>query len=43
MLEERRGVLVPGASDALAARVIAGAGIANTLHRVPDIGLISLA
>ena len=53
ILEERRAVLLPGASNALAARVIAdlgfeavyitGAGIANTFHGVPDIGLVSLA
>ncbi|MDO7836364.1 oxaloacetate decarboxylase [Sphingobium sp. HBC34] len=53
LLEERRGLLLPGAGCALAARVIAetgfdalyitGAGIANTLHGVPDIGLVSLS
>lgn len=49
----RRGVLVPGAANALAARVIAdlgfeavyvsGAGVANSFLGVPDIGLLSLA
>lgn len=53
LLEERRGLLLPGAGHALAARVIAevgfealyitGAGIANSLHGVPDIGLVSLS
>lgn len=53
LLEERRGLLLPGAGCALAARVIAatgfealyitGAGLANTLHGVPDIGLVSLS
>jgi len=51
-LEERRGLLVPGAADALAARVIAnlgfeaiyitGAGVTNTLLGMPDLGFISL-
>jgi 2-methylisocitrate lyase-like PEP mutase family enzyme len=51
-LEERRGILVPGAADALAARVIAGlgfeaiyitgAGVTNALLGVPDLGFISL-
>lgn len=51
-LEERRGLLVPGAADALAARVIAslgfeaiyvtGAGVTNTLLGLPDLGFISL-
>jgi 2-methylisocitrate lyase-like PEP mutase family enzyme len=51
-LEERRGMLVPGAADALAARVIAGlgfeavyitgAGVTNALLGVPDLGFISL-
>ncbi len=51
-LEERRGMLVPGAADALAARVVAslgfeavyitGAGVTNALLGVPDLGFISL-
>ncbi len=51
-LEERRGLLVPGAADALAARVIAslgfeavyvtGAGVTNALLGLPDLGFISL-
>jgi 2-methylisocitrate lyase-like PEP mutase family enzyme len=51
-LEERRGLLVPGASDALSARVIAtlgfeavyitGAGVTNALLGLPDLGFISL-
>jgi 2-methylisocitrate lyase-like PEP mutase family enzyme len=51
-LEERRALLVPGAADALAARVIAslgfeavyitGAGVTNTLLGLPDLGFISL-
>ena len=51
-LEQRRGLLVPGAADALAARVIAnlgfeavyitGAGVTNTLLGMPDLGFISL-
>lgn len=51
-LDERRGLLVPGAADALAARVIAslgfeaiyitGAGVTNTLLGMPDLGFISL-
>ena len=51
LMEERRGVLLPGAGNALSARVIAdsdfeaiyvtGAGIANWTHGVPDIGLTS--
>lgn len=51
-LEERRGLLVPGAADALAARVIAslgfeavyvtGAGVTNSLLGLPDLGFISL-
>jgi 2-methylisocitrate lyase-like PEP mutase family enzyme len=52
-LEERRGLVVPGAADALAARVIAslgfeavyvtGAGVTNALLGLPDLGFISLA
>jgi 2-methylisocitrate lyase-like PEP mutase family enzyme len=51
-LEERRGLLVPGAADALSARVIAslgfevvyitGAGVTNALLGMPDLGFISL-
>ena len=51
-LNERRGLLVPGAANALAARVIAdlgfeavylsGAGLTNTLLAMPDLGFISL-
>jgi len=51
-LEERRGLVVPGAADALAARVIAslgfeavyitGAGVTNALLGMPDLGFISL-
>jgi 2-methylisocitrate lyase-like PEP mutase family enzyme len=51
-LEERRGLLVPGATDALSARVIAGmgfeavyvtgAGVTNVLLGMPDLGFISL-
>jgi 2-methylisocitrate lyase-like PEP mutase family enzyme len=48
----RRGVLVPGAANALSARIIAGvgfdavyitgAGITNTFLGIPDLGFISL-
>ena len=51
-LEERRGLLVPGAANALAARVIedlgfeavyvTGAGVTNTLWGLPDLGFVSL-
>jgi len=51
-LQERRGIVVPGAADALAARVIAslgfeavyvtGAGVTNALLGLPDLGFISL-
>src|SRR5579864_1041089 len=51
-LEERRGLLIPGAADALSARVIAtlgfeavyitGAGVTNALLGLPDLGFISL-
>ena len=51
-LEQRRGLLVPGAADALSARVIAsldfeavyitGAGVTNTFLGMPDLGFISL-
>ena len=49
----RRGMIVPGAANALTARVIedlgfeavylSGAGIANTFLGIPDIGLVSLS
>ena len=52
-LAERRALLVPGAANALTARVIEdqgfeacygpGAGIANTLLGVPDIGLVTMS
>jgi 2-methylisocitrate lyase-like PEP mutase family enzyme len=51
-LEGRRGLVVPGAADALSARVIAslgfevvyitGAGVTNALLGMPDLGFISL-
>lgn len=51
-VEQRRALLVPGAANALTARVIqdagfdavyvTGAGVANTLLGVPDIGLVTL-
>lgn len=51
-LAERRGMLVPGASNALAARVIedlgfeavyvSGAGVTNTFWGMPDLGFLSL-
>lgn len=51
-LEARRGLIVPGAADALAARIIAslgfeavyvtGAGVTNALLGLPDLGFISL-
>ncbi len=51
-LQERRGLLVPGAANALAARIIedlgfeavyvSGAGVTNTLWGMPDLGFISL-
>jgi len=51
-LEERRGLLVPGAANALAARVIedlgfeavylSGAGLTNSLWCLPDLGFVSL-
>lgn len=52
-LDGRRALLVPGAANALTARVIedagfeaiyvTGAGIANTLLGVPDIGLVTMS
>jgi 2-methylisocitrate lyase-like PEP mutase family enzyme len=51
-LLERRGLLVPGAANALAARIIedlgfeavylSGAGLTNSLLGMPDLGFISL-
>jgi 2-methylisocitrate lyase-like PEP mutase family enzyme len=51
-LEERRGMLVPGATNALAARIIedlgfaavyvSGAGVTNSFWGLPDLGFISL-
>src|SRR4051812_21836655 len=51
-MSERRGVLVPGAANALTARIIedlgfeaiyvTGAGIANTNFGIPDIGLVTM-
>jgi len=51
-LQERRALLVPGAANALAARVIedlgfeaayiTGAGVANTFYALPDLGFIGL-
>jgi 2-methylisocitrate lyase-like PEP mutase family enzyme len=51
-ISERRALLVPGAANAVTARVIedqgfeaiylTGAGLANTLLGVPDIGLVTL-
>ncbi len=52
IVAERRGLLMPGAANALSARIIAdlgfeavyltGAGVANTYLGVPDIGLVGL-
>jgi len=52
LLRQRKAVLLPGAANALAARVIedigfkaiyvTGAGVANTFLGVPDIGLLSV-
>ncbi len=51
-LNERRGMLVPGAGNALAARVIetmgfeavylSGAGLTNNFYGLPDLGFVSL-
>lgn len=51
-LEERRGLLVPGCGNALAARLIetmgfeavylSGAGLTNNFYGIPDLGFISL-
>jgi 2-methylisocitrate lyase-like PEP mutase family enzyme len=52
-LAERRGLLVPGAANALSARIIAdlgfeaiyvtGAGVTNAFLGVPDLGFVSLS
>ena len=52
LTNERRGLLVPGAGNALAARVIedagfeavylSGAGLTNQFYGIPDLGFISL-
>jgi len=52
MVEARRGLLVPGAANALAARVIeqlgfeavylSGAGLTNTFYGMPDLGFLHL-
>jgi 2-methylisocitrate lyase-like PEP mutase family enzyme len=52
LLAARKGILLPGAANALTARIIAeqgfdaiyvtGAGIANTYLGLPDIGMVSL-
>lgn len=52
LINERRGLLVPGAGNALAARVIedagfeavylSGAGLTNQFYGIPDLGFISL-
>lgn len=51
-LQERRALLVPGAANALAARIIedlgfeaayiTGAGVSNTFYALPDLGFIGL-
>ncbi|HSV78665.1 MAG TPA: isocitrate lyase/phosphoenolpyruvate mutase family protein [Ramlibacter sp.] len=51
-LQSRRGMLVPGAGNALAARVIealgfeavylSGAGVANSFYAIPDLGFLHL-
>ena len=53
ILQERRAILVPGAANALTARVVedlgfealyvTGAGISNTSLALPDLGFIGLA
>jgi 2-methylisocitrate lyase-like PEP mutase family enzyme len=52
LINEKRGLLVPGAGNALAARVIedagfeavylSGAGLTNQFYGIPDLGFISL-
>jgi 2-methylisocitrate lyase-like PEP mutase family enzyme len=51
-VQDRRGLLVPGAANALAARIIeelgfeavylSGAGLANTFYGIPDLGFVHL-
>jgi 2-methylisocitrate lyase-like PEP mutase family enzyme len=51
-LDQRRGLLVPGAGNALAARVIetlgfeavylSGAGLTNSFYAIPDLGFVNL-
>ncbi|MGE0802890.1 MAG: oxaloacetate decarboxylase [Lautropia sp.] len=53
LLEARRGLLVPGAGNALAARVIetlgyeavylSGAGLTNSFYGIPDLGFVGLS
>ena len=52
LVNEKRGLLVPGAGNALAARLIedagfeavylSGAGLTNQFYGIPDLGFISL-
>src|SRR6478735_5083002 len=52
-VEARRGLVVPGAANALAARVIetlgfeavylSGAGLTNTFYGMPDLGFVGLS
>ena len=52
LVNQRRGLVVPGAANALAARVIeatgfeavylSGAGLTNTFYGIPDLGFINL-
>lgn len=52
LVNQRRGLLVPGAANALAARVVesmgfecvylSGAGLTNTFYGLPDLGFVSL-
>ena len=52
LVNEKRGLLVPGAGNALAARVIedsgfeavylSGAGLTNQFYGIPDLGFIGL-
>ncbi len=53
LVDARRGLMVPDAANALAARVIehagfeavylSGAGVTNTFYGLPDLGFVSLA
>jgi 2-methylisocitrate lyase-like PEP mutase family enzyme len=53
IVNERRGLLVPGAANALSARIIqdmgfeavylSGAGLTNMFYGIPDMGFVSLA